>query len=112
MRRPITLALSLLGLFVSLYLLYTYTSPSRPMVCIGTGCDAVRASAYSTLGGVSMPVFGVAGYILLAIVGELLGRLRTLFLWEIGRTKIRRTEVRPMFKRRAISELLIPARCS
>ena len=68
MRRSITLALSLLGLFVSLYLLYTYTSPSRPMVCIGTGCDAVRASAYSTLGGVSMPVFGVAGYILLAIV--------------------------------------------
>ncbi len=67
MRRSMRLALSLLGLFVSLYLLYTYTSSSRPMVCIGTGCDAVRASAYSTLGGVSMPVFGVAGYILLAI---------------------------------------------
>ena len=68
MRRSITLALGLLGLFDSLYLLYTYTSPSRPMVCIGTGCDAVRASAYSTLGGVSMPVFGVLGYTLLAIV--------------------------------------------
>ncbi|MGP8245332.1 MAG: thioredoxin domain-containing protein [Bryobacteraceae bacterium] len=68
MRRPMTLALSLLGLYVSLYLLYTYTSPSRPMVCIGTGCDAVRASAYSTLGGVSMPVFGVLGYILLSLV--------------------------------------------
>ena len=68
MRRSITLALSLLGLFDSLYLLYTYTSPSRPMVCIGTGCDAVRASAYSTLWGVSMPVFGVLGYTLLAIV--------------------------------------------
>jgi protein-disulfide isomerase/uncharacterized membrane protein/rhodanese-related sulfurtransferase len=63
-----TLALSLLGLFDSLYLFYTYTSPSRPMVCIGTGCDAVRASAYSTLWGVSMPVFGVLGYTLLAIV--------------------------------------------
>ncbi len=68
MRKSITLALSLLGLFDSLYLLYTYTSPSRPMVCIGTGCDAVRASAYSTLGGVSVPVFGVLGYALLAIV--------------------------------------------
>ena len=68
MRKSITLALSLLGLFDSLYLLYTYTSPSRPMVCIGTGCDAVRASAYSTLWGVSMPVFGVLGYTLLAIV--------------------------------------------
>ena len=68
MRRSITLALSLLGLFDSLYLLYAYTSPSHPMVCIGTGCDAVRASAYSTLAGVSMPVFGVAGYMLLALV--------------------------------------------
>jgi len=38
------------------------------MVCIGTGCDAVRASAYSSMWGVSMPVFGVLGYTLLAIV--------------------------------------------
>jgi protein-disulfide isomerase/rhodanese-related sulfurtransferase/uncharacterized membrane protein len=68
MRRSLALALSLLGLFDSLYLLYTYTSPSRPMVCIGTGCDAVRASAYSTVWGVSMPVFGVLGYMLLAVV--------------------------------------------
>jgi len=68
MRKSLSLALSLLGLFDSLYLLWTYTSPSRPMVCIGTGCDAVRASAYSSLWGVSMPVFGVAGYALLAIV--------------------------------------------
>ncbi len=68
MRRSLALALSLVGLFASLYLLYTYTSPSRPMVCIGTGCEAVRASAYSTLWGVSMPVFGVLGYTLLAII--------------------------------------------
>ena len=68
LRKSITLALSLLGLFDSLYLLYAYTSPSRPMVCIGTGCDAVRASAYSSFGGVSMPVFGVLGYTLVAIV--------------------------------------------
>ncbi len=68
MRKPIALALSLLGLFDSLYLLYTYTSPSRPMVCIGGGCDAVRASAYSTPFGVPMPVFGVLGYALLAAV--------------------------------------------
>ena len=68
MRKSLALALSLLGLFDSLYLLYSYTSPSRPMVCIGTGCDAVRASAYSTLWGVSMPVFGVLGYTLLGIV--------------------------------------------
>jgi protein-disulfide isomerase/uncharacterized membrane protein/rhodanese-related sulfurtransferase len=68
MRRSTTLVLCLLGLFDSLYLLYTYTSPSRPMVCIGTGCDAVRASAYSNVGGVPMPAFGVLGYTLLSIV--------------------------------------------
>ncbi len=67
-RKSITPALILLGLFDALYLLYTYTSPSRPMVCIGTGCDAVRASAYSTPWGIPMPVFGVFGYTLLAIV--------------------------------------------
>ena len=48
----------------------------------------------------------------LRYAGELSGRLRTLFLWEIGQAKIRRTEVRPMFRRRAISDLLTPARCS
>ena len=36
--------------------------------------------------------------------GELSGSLRTLFLWEIGQAKIRRTEVRPMFRSRAISD--------
>jgi hypothetical protein len=35
---------------------------------------------------------------------ELSGRLRTVFLWEIGQAKIRRTEVRPMFRRRATSD--------
>jgi protein-disulfide isomerase/rhodanese-related sulfurtransferase len=68
MRKSISLILALLGLFDSLYLLWTYTSPSRPMVCLGTGCDAVRASVYSHVWGVPMPVFGVAGYMLVALL--------------------------------------------
>jgi len=68
MRKPISLLLALLGLFDSLYLLWIYTSPSRPMICLGTGCDAVRLSAYSHLGSVPMPVFGVAGYLLVALL--------------------------------------------
>jgi protein-disulfide isomerase/rhodanese-related sulfurtransferase/uncharacterized membrane protein len=68
MRKPISLVLALLGLFDSLYLLWIYTSPSRPMICLGTGCDAVRLSAYSHIGGVPMPVFGVAGYLLVALL--------------------------------------------
>lgn len=68
MRKTIALSLALLGLFDSLYLLWTYTSPSRPMVCFGTGCDAVRASVYSHVSGVPMPLFGVAGYLLVALL--------------------------------------------
>jgi len=68
MRKIISLLLALLGLFDSLYLLWTYTSPSRPMICLGTGCDAVRLSVYSHLGSVPMPVFGVAGYLLVALL--------------------------------------------
>jgi uncharacterized membrane protein len=79
MRKPVTLALSLLGLFDSLYLLYRYTSPSRPMVCIGSGCGAVRARAYSSMWGVPLPASGVFGYTLpaIAVVAESLlsGRL-------------------------------------
>ena len=72
MRKSISLLLALLGLFDSLYLLYEYTSPSRPMLCFTGGCDAVRASAFSHLWGVPMPVFGVAGYLVitLLIIGE------------------------------------------
>jgi protein-disulfide isomerase/rhodanese-related sulfurtransferase/uncharacterized membrane protein len=68
MRKAILLALSLLGLFVSLYLLWVYTSPSRPIVCLGTGCEVVRASSYAHLFGLPLPAFGVAYYIVLALL--------------------------------------------
>ncbi len=68
MRKALSLALSLLGLFDSLYLLWVYTSPSRPLVCFGTGCDAVRASVYSHLWGAPIPIFGVAAYAALALL--------------------------------------------
>jgi rhodanese-related sulfurtransferase/uncharacterized membrane protein len=68
MRKPILLALSLLGLFDSLYLLWVYTSPSRPIVCLGSGCDAVRASSYAHLFGLPLPAFGVANYAVLALL--------------------------------------------
>jgi protein-disulfide isomerase/rhodanese-related sulfurtransferase len=68
MRKTLLLALSLLGLFDSLYLLWVYTSPSRPMVCLGSGCDEVRASAYAHLFGLPLPAFGVASYAILALL--------------------------------------------
>src|SRR5208337_3264027 len=68
MRKTLLLALPLLGLFDSLYLLWVYTSPSRPMVCLGSGCDAVRASSYAHLFGLPLPAFGVATYALLGLL--------------------------------------------
>ena len=68
MRKSLLLLLSFLGLFDSLYLLWVYTSPSRPMVCIGSGCDVVRASPFAHFWGVPVPAFGVAMYGLLALL--------------------------------------------
>jgi protein-disulfide isomerase/rhodanese-related sulfurtransferase/uncharacterized membrane protein len=68
MRRFLLRALPLLGLFDSLYLLWVYTSPSRPIVCLGSGCDVVRASSYAHLFGLPLPAFGVANYAVLALL--------------------------------------------
>ncbi len=69
MRKPLRLALSLLGLFDSTYLWWVYTSPSRPLVCFGGGgCDAVRASTYAQLWGYPVPIFGGAMYAALALL--------------------------------------------
>lgn len=75
MRKFLILALSFVGLFDSLYLLWAYTSPAHPLICLGTGCDVARASSYSHLWGLPLPLFGVAMYGVLALlaVGESLG---------------------------------------
>src|SRR5579862_3698730 len=68
MRKSLSLLLAFLGLFVSLYLLWVYTSPTRTLVCLGTGCDTVRLSPYAHLWGLPMPVFGAAGYAFIALL--------------------------------------------
>ncbi|MGH9359245.1 MAG: thioredoxin domain-containing protein [Terriglobia bacterium] len=75
MRKFLILALSFVGLFDSLYLWWVYTSPSHPLVCLGTGCDVVRASPYAHLWGLPLPLYGAALYggIALLCVAETLG---------------------------------------
>jgi protein-disulfide isomerase/rhodanese-related sulfurtransferase len=68
MRKTLLLALSLVGLWDSAYLWWAYTSPSRPMVCLGDGCDAVRASPFAYPGGIPLPIFGVAMYATLLLL--------------------------------------------
>lgn len=72
MRKLALLTLSLLGLFDAGYLWWAYTSPSHPMVCLGTGCDVVRASSYARLLGLPLPAYGAAMYLALtlAIFGQ------------------------------------------
>lgn len=68
MRKTIAFTFALVGLFISIYLLWVYASPSHPLVCLGTGCDEVRASRFAHFFGVPTPAFGVAFYGLLAIL--------------------------------------------
>jgi len=44
--------------------------------------------------------------------GRSIGKAAYLILREIGQAAAPRAELRPMFRRRAISDLLVPARCS
>lgn len=68
-KRTLAFALALLGLFVSIYLLWVYASPSHPMVCLGgSGCDEVRGSAYAHILGIPTPAYGVAFYLLVALL--------------------------------------------
>ncbi len=65
MRKLVGFVLILIGLLDSLYLWWVYTSPFRPLVCIGSGCDEVRASRFAQLWGLPVPAFGAGLYLLL-----------------------------------------------
>jgi protein-disulfide isomerase/uncharacterized membrane protein/rhodanese-related sulfurtransferase len=67
-RRSLIFALTLVGLFDSLYLLWVYASPSHAMVCLGSGCDEVRASRFAHFLGLPTPLYGVLIYGVLALL--------------------------------------------
>lgn len=67
MRKILLLILILAGLFDALYLHWAYTSPNHPLVCLGGGCDVVRASKYASLWGHALPDYGVLMYSVLLI---------------------------------------------
>ncbi len=68
MRKTLALVFSLFGLFDSAYLWWVYTSPTHPLVCLGTGCDEVRASRFAFWGGIPTPAFGVVLYATLVVL--------------------------------------------
>jgi len=73
-----SIALSILGLLVSIYMtIYKITSNDK--MCIGSGdCHTVNASIYSEVNGIPVAVIGVLGY--LAILATLYFEDRNQFL--------------------------------
>ena len=79
MRPRLIFALSLVGIFTSAYLLWMYASPSRPMLCLGTGCDEVRASSFAVLWGLPLPLYGLLMYGGLAVMAMGVAVARRMF---------------------------------
>lgn len=63
--KQITIALSILGLLVAIYMtIFKFTNPElQAAMCVGShGCVAVNGSAYSQVRGIPVAVLGVLGY--------------------------------------------------
>ncbi len=73
-------ALSLTGLAISTYLAYTYLRHQGPACLAGShGCLKVEQSRYARPAGIPMPLFGVAGYLMLFVTACMRGqRARTV----------------------------------
>lgn len=80
----IILALSALGIALSLYLTYLFYSKAMAAFCTaGSGCDTVRESSYSEMLGVPVALLGVIGYSLISVLSliSIKGRERWLLLY-------------------------------
>jgi uncharacterized membrane protein len=79
--KPVILALSALGIILSLYLTYIHFTESRAAFCAaGTDCDTVRQSGFSSIMGVPVAALGVAGYSVILIVFLISMKKRTKWL--------------------------------
>ena len=80
--RQITIALTIIGLLVSIYMtIYKFTN--NESMCIGSsGCSEVNASRYSEINGIPVAVLGVVGYA--AILALLFLEQRPGFIQENG----------------------------
>lgn len=80
--KQITVALSVIGLLVSIYMTI-YKVTSNEAMCVGSsGCSEVNASRYSEVNGIPVAVLGVVGYA--AILALLFLEERSGFFQENG----------------------------
>ena len=84
--RMVAATLSLIGLFVALYLSMWKIGLMGPMLC-GTGsCEIVQTSEYSYLFGLPVAFYGVGGY--LALLGVSIVGLQPRFASQRGPTLV------------------------
>jgi uncharacterized membrane protein len=78
----LTIALTIIGLLVSIYMTIYKLFPDSNM-CIGSGgCESVNSSRYSEVSGIPVAIFGIGGYV--AILAVLLLEKRNRFIKENG----------------------------
>ena len=65
---PVAVSLCIAGVLVSVFLAYESLSSGTRACLTGADCDVVRESRYSSIAGISVPLLGVAGYLLLLTV--------------------------------------------
>lgn len=69
----------IIGLIVSLYLIYAYDF-SKSIVCVGSGCEIVANSSYSKFLNISLPYWGFLFY-LSVIVLSFIKKLENFLLF-------------------------------
>ena len=68
--RMVVAVLSLMGLFVALYLL-AHSIGLIPLICGVGSCETVQSSPWAKVGQVPVPLIGVAGYVSLLVLAIL-----------------------------------------
>jgi uncharacterized membrane protein len=65
--RVIALVLAVAGIGITTYLTYTHYAGIEPACSVVNGCEKVLTSKYSKLLGVPLSLFGLIGYVAIAI---------------------------------------------
>jgi uncharacterized membrane protein len=84
--RMVIATLSLVGLFVALYLSLWKLGLMGPMLCGLGSCEVVQTSRYAYLFGIPVAFYGVVGY--LAMLGVSVAGLQPRFVGTLGPTKL------------------------
>lgn len=71
MNRMVIAILSLLGLFVALYMWAYAAGLTGPVICGVGNCEAVQNSEFSRIAGIPVAFFGVLGYLALLVAAFL-----------------------------------------